>query len=141
MCSTQVSLINITFATDSLERRKSDGLKIKFIEMKYQNIAPFQKADYFCLLSILTLYSLDLLLHHGIILNMKYNTFYSRYTVRLVMAKLFLFKSRISMNQCNMWQSEYSTNICKIKLSHVVSDYTGVIVLSGLLQVDCICTV
>ena len=89
--------------------------------MKYQNIAPFQKADYFCLLSILTLYSLDLLLHHGIILNMKYNTFYSRYTVRLVMAKLFLFKSRISMNQCNMWQSEYSTNICKIKLSHVVS--------------------
>ena len=66
--------------------------------MRYQNIAPFQKADYVSLLSILTLYSLNLLLHHGIILNMKYNTFYSKYTMRLVMAKLFLFKSRTSMN-------------------------------------------
>ena len=66
--------------------------------MKYQNIAPFQKADYFSLLLMLAVYSLNLLFHHGIILNMKYNTFYSKYTMSLVVAKVFLFNSRIFMN-------------------------------------------
>ena len=59
--------------------------------MKYQNIAPFQKADHFSLLSIVALYSLNLLFHHGIILSIKYNTFYSKYIMSLVVAKVFLF--------------------------------------------------